>query len=123
MTKNKAEAYGQKIDHALRRHGWELSEIKNEAEWYAVEHWFFKSIQQAYGETIIVSSMIDPQCDNSSTILYIRAGNNIPTYWSYAEGQIAEFYMGGRGDFKQKLSAFVEEINDYRNMLHASSEK
>jgi len=122
MTKNKTIAYGQKIRSRLNDSGWELETIEPESEWYSTEHWKFVSNRQAYGYGIYISFMIDPQCESRRTIWCVRAGINIPTYFHHANGEIAELYMS-RGMFGEKLDAFINAINEYRNKVHMRTAK
>ena len=123
MSKNKTEAYGRVITPILQNAGWELIEVQKEEDWFATEHWMFRSVEQAFGLSIFVSFMIDPLDETSKAVFCVQAGTEIPKRRTSSKGFITKFYLGGRGDKKDKIAQFVNELNDFRNQVQEGTHK
>jgi len=117
MTKTKRKNNRDQILARLSDSGWERTCIDNDTDWWVDEHWTIRSIRQEFGLMLIVSFLVDPMYegrDKSTAIWLITAGTQQPSDRLDDKNNVAKLYMQ-KGRFNEKLIAFVEEINDYRN--------
>ncbi len=111
--------FRDQIRAALTRSGWQVVQIDGESDWWADEHWTIRSATQAYGCTLVVSFLVDPQYDGprkSSAIWEIPVGTTRLLDRLDDENRIAVLGMQ-KGHFAEKLDSFILEMNRHRDLL------
>ncbi|TQV79310.1 hypothetical protein [Denitrobaculum tricleocarpae] len=115
------KSFRDQIRGALSQSGWEVVQIDGEPDWWADEHWTISSTTRAYGYTLVVSFLVDPQHDGprkSSAIWEIPVGKTRPRDWLDHDTRIAVLEMQ-KGHFAEKLDSFIREIDRHRDLLRS----
>jgi hypothetical protein len=112
------QAYKSQLRQRLVDCGWEVVEVIDTEEWWADEIWRIASRRNAWGLEIVVTFLVDPQWDaprkKGQGVWAITATDGILADRPIGEEGIAELQMV-KGRFDDKLAAFVDALDAYRN--------
>jgi hypothetical protein len=118
------QTYKAHLQHLLSEHGWEVVEVIDSDDWWAHEFWRIQSRRNLWGYELVLTFLIDPQWDaprnKGQGIWAIAASDAIPPDRATAEQGIAELCMV-KGHFNEKLVAFVDSLDAYRNDLERAT--
>lgn len=130
VTKSKTGGYKSQLKRALENVNWELVRIEEELEWFATEHWVFRSRCKAFGAEIIISFMVHPENygyiypDGKPRKLMITSINAAPKKpKDRYETNVFTILDMGVGSFDKSLNAFVDDINEFRNEQHMAAKR
>ncbi|HJZ91337.1 MAG TPA: hypothetical protein VKE40_10730 [Gemmataceae bacterium] len=112
------QAYQIQLRQLLEDHGWEVVGVLESDDWWADEFWKIESRRNAWGLAIVLTFLVDPMWDASRKkgqgVWAIGATERVPTERPSAERGIAELCIM-KGRFNEKLAAFVDALDEYRN--------
>jgi hypothetical protein len=116
-------AYLPQICKALLRrhlddHTWEVVEVAEGGHWWADEHWKVHSRRNSWGLELVLTFLVDPQWEGprkmGEGVWAVAAAQGLPTDRLSAEQGLAMLPMT-RGRFDEKLAAFVNDLDAFRN--------
>lgn len=109
--------YKEILLNKLTLSGWELIQQDTDTDWWLEESWGIKSVKQNWGEELNILFLVDPQfegSDKSQAVLAIMATKSIPHERPIGDEGIVQMDLV-KGKFDQKLEAFIQSINEYRD--------
>ena len=114
--------YQEQIRTELFRNDWEIIEIDADTDWWVERHWKLRSTAKEFGFTLFLSFLVDPLTTDSGKsplISEVLASTVKPGSLLDRTKAVAELDMR-KGQFAEKLKAFMQEINRYRDGLALS---
>ncbi len=102
----------------LEKHGWEISNIELDTDWWAEEYWEIRSVRKNFGLTIILNFLVyfeDIGDWKGKPVNCITASLSRADCMSPRDDDIAVMYTGSQID--ANLVIFIGELNHYRDQL------
>jgi hypothetical protein len=115
--------YKELLLKKLSASGWELIEQDDNTDWWLDEAWRVKSTAQHWGEEIYILFLVDPQYDGTkkdTAVWAVMAVKKVPNQRPTGDQGIVEMDLQ-KGKLDQKLEAFIQGINAYRNDIGLDS--
>ncbi|HEY0683096.1 MAG TPA: hypothetical protein VGD45_12250 [Steroidobacter sp.] len=111
------EGFKARLLDALSASGWELVARTDGADWWLEESWLVRSAKQRWGYELHIMFLVDPSTEtNQQTRLLsaIAAFEQPPAQRPVGAGGVAVMDLL-KGNFDDKLAAFVAAIDAHRN--------
>ena len=117
MAVRKAIDFRTLLRDRLDHDGWEVTAIGDDTDWWVDQHWEIRSTRQAYGLTLFLNFMVDPQHERmhkSNAVWSITASTRRPAGRTDTAGEVAAMVLQ-KGRLARNLNGFIGELNAYRN--------
>ncbi len=104
----------------LPEHGWRVTGVEEELEWWADEMWLLESVWSPIGCRAYATFLVDPQFEGvrkkGEAVWAVMASPGRPEGWLRVEG---EFTLSLGQGWKERLPAFFEHLSALRGRVRA----